>query len=622
MNEYTKFENKKKKFKSLVIGVLLSILAIFLIFTLNYNRIYKLLLDKDMEQIEFTSGFVTKLIQTEIENLLSELEASQKTFLDHDGDQQDEIVEHLKEIKKERQFEKIGVVNLEGTSLDDTGKVEKSEDTEFLDSMKKNKRYVSNVMDVSDTMMIAVPITRNGQVTGAIWGYYSISEISEKIELTKGSQRYFQIIDDTGLYISSSNNVYSFAKDMNIWDELKRYEISDGITMEEIRSNVESGKSGQFHFAFEGQGRYVTYEPLGIKNWYVFSVLVEDYLGNYVKKIEQAFSYLLWGVLGVIMIGIGLIGRSIYVTTGYIKEQNEKLFTRNSLLFMVLKHTNDVPFELNFVEQTLTIYTNKDEERKICKNLDYFTPQNMLLNEKICAEEYEKYQMVYENLINGKSVESVVLKLKIDGKWDYNKIHIKTIDKNHIVGFLEDYNEQEYQNQKMEEMSIKNQVDFLTKLYNREFFSQEVERILKDMANHKTEKKSALFLLDLDFLKKANDTLGHITGDEILRESGMIMKSIIRSTDLAGRLGGDEFVLFIKDAKDVPALEVCAEKVNRALHKIYGEGEKTVTVSASIGIAVVTKEKTFAELYKMADLALYEAKKQGRNRYYIMSKER
>ena len=212
MNEYTKFENKKKKFKiPLVIGVLLSILAIFLIFTLNYNRIYKLLWIKIWSRLNLLP-VCYKLIQTEIENLLSELEASQKTFLDHDGDQQDEIVEHLKEIKKERQFEKIGVVNLEGTSLDDTGKVEKSEDTEFLDSMKKNKRYVSNVMDVSDTMMIAVPITRNGQVTGAIWGYYSISKISEKIELTKGSQRYFQIIDDTGLYISSSNNVYSLQK--------------------------------------------------------------------------------------------------------------------------------------------------------------------------------------------------------------------------------------------------------------------------------------------------------------------------------------------------------------------------------------------------------------------------
>lgn len=54
----------------------------------------------------------------------------------------------------------------------------------------------------------------------------------------------------------------------------------------------------------------------------------------------------------------------------------------------------------------------------------------------------------------------------------------------------------------------------------------------------------------------------------------------------------------------------------------YGEGEKIVTVSASIGIAVVTKEKNFAELYEMADFALYEAKKRGRNRYYIVSKDR
>ena len=76
------------------------------------------------------------------------------------------------------------------------------------------------------------------------------------------------------------------------------------------------------------------------------------------------------------------------------------------------------------------------------------------------------------------------------------------------------------------------------------------------------------------------------------------MKSIIRSTDLAGRLGGDEFVLFIKDAKDISAIQACAEKVNKALHRTYGEGEKTVTVSVSIGIAVVTKEKTFSELYK------------------------
>ena len=126
----------------------------------------------------------------------------------------------------------------------------------------------------------------------------------------------------------------------------------------------------------------------------------------------------------------------------------------------------------------------------------------------------------------------------------------------------------------MEEISIKNQIDFLTTLYNREFFSLEVEKILKERLSHETEQKSALFLLDLDFFKKANDTLGHIAGDEILHKSGRVMNSIIRSTDLAGRLGGDEFVLFIKDAKDISAIQVCAEKVNKALHRTYGEGKK------------------------------------------------
>ena len=177
MQKYKKIENKKQRLRALVVGLTISVVAILVIFYSNYNRIYKLLLEKDMEQIKFTSNYVTKLIQTEIENLLSELEASQKIFLDHNEEQQDEVVEHLKEIKEQGAFEKIGVVDLTGRSLDDTGKTEKIQDTEFLNSMYHNQNYVSNVQDISDTMMIAVPITRNGQVTGAIWGYYSISRI-------------------------------------------------------------------------------------------------------------------------------------------------------------------------------------------------------------------------------------------------------------------------------------------------------------------------------------------------------------------------------------------------------------------------------------------------------------
>ena len=101
--------------------------------------------------------------------------------MDNNAGEEDEIVELLSEIKQERHFEKIGVVNLAGISLDDTGKIEKIEDTEFLNSMRNNQNYVSNVIDISDIMMIAVPITRNDEVTGAIWDIIPFQKFPKKL---------------------------------------------------------------------------------------------------------------------------------------------------------------------------------------------------------------------------------------------------------------------------------------------------------------------------------------------------------------------------------------------------------------------------------------------------------
>lgn len=141
----------------------------------------------------------------------------------------------------------------------------------MFESIKNGKKYISNVLNLSDIMLIAVPFYKDNKVTGTIWGHYSSSSISDKIELNDRFHRYFQIIGDTGLYISDSGNVNSFAEDLNIWRELKRYKISDGITVEQIKKTVEQGRAGEFHFSYKGKGRYVTYEPLGINNWYAFS---------------------------------------------------------------------------------------------------------------------------------------------------------------------------------------------------------------------------------------------------------------------------------------------------------------------------------------------------------------
>lgn len=618
---HKKKSRKRTQIISLILLGMVLLSVAFFTFSANFNKVHNLLLEKDIEQITFTSNFVTKLIQTEIEGLLMNLEASQKMFLEYSEYNTESAVNNLKEICEDFQFEKAGIADLEGNSIDSTGKREKLQEEELLTSIRNDENYVSNVIDLSDVMILAVPICRNDSVVGVIWGYYRIEKISEKIDLNKTSHRYFQIIDDTGVYISDSSNVNSFAQDVNVWEEMKRYEIADGITIEEIRENVENGEKGEFYFSYKGKGRYVTYEPLGINNWYVFSVLVEEYLTDYVMQIERIFSYLLWGVLACIAPIAGAIGYSTYRTTAYIKAQNDKLSSKNSLLFMVLKHTNDIPFEVDLAKRTLTIYRSKETEKTICKSLDYYTPDNMLKNRLISADEYENYRYIYENIVNRKKIESPVLKVRIDGIWDYNKVHINIMDEDRVIGFLEDYNEQVYQSEKINEINKKNQIDPLTSLYNREYFSRRVNKLLKEHQIGEVG-ESALFILDLDYFKQANDTMGHLIGDQILKESALAMKSIVRSSDLAGRLGGDEFVLFIRNVRNLQAIHICAEKINCALQRTYGEEGKEVAISASIGIAVVTIETTFEELYQMADIALYKVKEKGRNGYHIITKEK
>lgn len=114
-----------------------------------------------------------------------------------------------------------------------------------------------------------------------------------------------------------------------------------------------------------------------------------------------------------------------------------------------------------------------------------------------------------------------------------------------------------------------------------------------------------------------NDTLGHIVGDKALHEAAASLKSVIRAKDLICRIGGDEFMLFIKDAESVADIRFCAEKINRILVKTYEKDGKEVTVSASIGIALVEEGITFESLYERADRALYEVKNKHRNQYWI-----
>jgi diguanylate cyclase (GGDEF)-like protein len=162
--------------------------------------------------------------------------------------------------------------------------------------------------------------------------------------------------------------------------------------------------------------------------------------------------------------------------------------------------------------------------------------------------------------------------------------------------------------------------DGLTGLPNRELILDRVEHALMRARRQSTD--LAVMFLDLDGFKAVNDTFGHAAGDELLRAVGARLKSLLRGTDTVGRLGGDEFVVVTEGDSLEAGPEVIAERIREVLAAPFTLGDAADRTSAqirvSIGIAVGLRA-TAEEMLRDADIALYEAKESGKDRYVLFA---
>jgi diguanylate cyclase (GGDEF)-like protein len=168
-----------------------------------------------------------------------------------------------------------------------------------------------------------------------------------------------------------------------------------------------------------------------------------------------------------------------------------------------------------------------------------------------------------------------------------------------------------------EELAFLATHDPLTGLPNRTLILDRAEQMLARSARRQAP-VAALFV-DLDNFKSINDTLGHNVGDELLQAVAARLDAVLRGADALGRLGGDEFVVIVEEVSLTTGPELVAERVLEALKQPFKLGpnqQTTVTVSASIGIAV-GEHMAAAELLRDADIAMYRAKRNGRNGYAV-----
>jgi diguanylate cyclase (GGDEF)-like protein len=171
--------------------------------------------------------------------------------------------------------------------------------------------------------------------------------------------------------------------------------------------------------------------------------------------------------------------------------------------------------------------------------------------------------------------------------------------------------------------SIKNIAiyDTLTSLYNRRYFEERLG--VEAQKSFYSGTPLSLVMVDIDLFKKVNDTFGHTEGDQILCKISSLLKTSVRKKDTVARYGGEEFILILPEA-GLEESFVIAERIRRLVEDTpfeVGQAQVNLTISMGISNFPSHRAKSKEELVKMADQALYDAKRGGRNKVCIYTEK-
>ena len=159
--------------------------------------------------------------------------------------------------------------------------------------------------------------------------------------------------------------------------------------------------------------------------------------------------------------------------------------------------------------------------------------------------------------------------------------------------------------------------DALTKLLNKEAGRRQAEEYLNQFPEGVN---CALLIIDLDNFKTVNDRYGHLFGDSVLTRAAKEIRKLFRTQDIVARIGGDEFMVLMRGVSGAGLVENRCQDLLRAFRTVFREAGQKLPISCSVGVALAPDHgRTYVELFRRADQALYQAKAQGRDTYVFSS---
>lgn len=535
----------------------------------------------------------------------------------------EELMNYLKSYQEEYQYDSVFFVSKNSNRYYHFNGIVKTmkpgiDENEWYDSLVNSSQDYSLNIDNDEANHNEITVFVNCKVKNKqnqVLGVIGVGIRLEKIqEVFKQYEEKYHVHT---YFINNSGNIeistlYSGYQIQNFFEMKHMNSISDKILNWKDEENA-------LYFWTDNQenhdkSNFIVTRYLNDLSWHL---IVEQDNEIIINELKQQFGQTIV-ITMIILIGI------LFIVTHVIKGFHKLVEDRNIAFRKVTEQLYDNIYELNI---TKNCSANESTQRYFeSLGADPSLPYNDALKviaQKQIKEEFRKgyvetfqtdnvlkeYQLGHQNLRYDFMISEDGIHyywMRIDALIYYNE----ETDCIQMFTYRKNIDKEKRQQEEMIQLA---HYDDLTGLLNR----KSTEFIIEKKLEQDSQQLYAFLILDIDNFKKANDLYGHDFGDHVLSDFGKLLKDNFRDIDVIGRIGGDEFVAFLT----IPYLDFVDKKISKiikVLSHLYVYNQKELKITTSIGVSLAPQDgQNFETLYKKADQALYETKKNGKNGYTI-----
>ena len=531
-------------------------------------------------------------------------------------------------IRQTQEFYRITMADPDGNGMTDDGIHNNIKDLkEFREALQGEQTisepFISSMEDGYLCVLLAVPIKNpQGEITGVLCGSYTAEQF--------GTLFLHDIFkrNDASVLINGKGEVIVASKDgritvgdksqENVFEKTQKEAFLDGHSVEDMKQAARDGKKMVSLLQEKSQQYYVTQTPFGYNGWTLLSAMKRSevdssysFVRAYSVRLNIAFaaSFLLSFLL---LFYLFRTERKILkAQTRKLMEEKEKLEVSEERFRLLARDSDVLVFEINYLEHTLEF--NENFEKILGIKPDY---QSFLDGKWVYPDDVTSFSRILPQSSSKKGVMTRNIRFCNSAGvyiWFSLLTSIFADDRGRVVRILGKMMNIDESMREKEALRLRAETDSMTGLYNK----MATEELITHALRKYRGSVCALLVVDMDNLKRINDTLGHAQGDRAIVRFADVLHRTFRSTDIVGRIGGDEFMVFLINVQRNQQLTMILDAIVKKWETLYTGEKEDYPVHGSMGAVMTEGCENFQELYRRADIALYKAKRSGKGGYAV-----